>query len=81
MPTSSLYHNVVIDTDEAAERLLDALENPTAVAVDPAAYMQLSGHQIKALFLDPEKAQEFCSLPSGYDKAMDRRRTHEGETN
>lgn len=78
MPTSSLYHNVVIDTDEAAERLLDALENPVDTAIEPVAYTQLSGHQIKALFLDPEKAQEFWSLPSGYDKAMERHRAHAG---
>lgn len=78
MSTSSLYHNVVIDTDEAAERLLDALENPANTAMEPVAYTQLSGHQIKALFLDPEKAQEFWSLTSEYDKAIDRCRVHEG---
>ena len=26
MPTSSIYHDVVIDSDEAAERLLEVLE-------------------------------------------------------
>lgn len=26
MPTSSIYHDVVIDNDEAAERLLEVLE-------------------------------------------------------
>ena len=26
MPTSSIYHDVVIDSDEAAEKLLEALE-------------------------------------------------------
>ena len=27
MPTSSIYHDVVIDSDEAAERLLEVLEH------------------------------------------------------
>ena len=42
MSTSSLYHNVVIDTDEAAERLLDALENPANTAMEPVAYTPVS---------------------------------------
>ena len=30
MPTSSIYHNVVIDTDEAAAKLLEVLEQSEA---------------------------------------------------
>ena len=36
VPTSSIYHDVVIDSDEAAERLLEALEQSKAQASIPA---------------------------------------------
>ena len=32
MPTSSIYHDVVIDSDEAAERLLEVLEQSEKTA-------------------------------------------------
>ena len=36
MPTSSIYHDVVIDSDEAAERLLEVLEQSEEWAEETA---------------------------------------------